>query len=468
MSGEYAAFLASKRRLAPESGCRVEASELGDHLAPFQAALTSWAVRKGRAALFAATGLGKSRMQLTWARETGERALLLAPLGVTSQTVAEAERIGIPATYVPDQHAADALPAGTIAVSNYERLHRFDPSAFGAVVLDESSILKAFSGETKKALIRAFRDTKWRLACTATPAPNDIEELCNHADFLGVMSPAEMRSTFFIADSRGQFMKYRLKGHAKDAFYRWLASWAMAVDLPSDVGFPDDGYLLPALSVEPVVIESGYVPEGALFAGALGGVGERAKVRRATLGARVAAAADLARREPDEPWLFWCGLNDEQDQLARALGDQAVSIDGRTPPEKKLELEARWRAGEARILISKPAVFGFGMNWQHCARMAFVGINDSYETYHQAIRRCWRFGQTRPVDVRIVISDVEQVIYDNVLAKERAARAWAAGLVRESREHSRAELLAGTSAEDDYEPRRALHVPAWLHTEDAA
>jgi superfamily II DNA or RNA helicase len=467
VSAEYEAFLAGKRRLAPDSGRRVDPADLGVHLAPFQAALTAWAVRKGRAALFAGTGLGKTRMQLTWARETGERVILLAPLGVTAQTVAEGEAIGVPAAYVRDQGEADALPAGVVAVSNYERLGKFDTSRFGAVVLDESSILKAFSGATKKALVSAFRDTPWRLCCTATPAPNDIEELCNHADFLGVMTAQEMRSTFFIADSRGEFMRYRLKGHARKAFYRWLASWAMTLDKPSDLSFDDTGYDLPPLRIEQVVVPTDYTPDGQLFAARLEGVTERAIVRHATLSARVDATAQLVEDEPDKLWLLWCGLNDESDALAGSLPG-AVTVSGSDDPEEKAARLLAFAHGDIRTLVTKPSIAGFGLNFQACSRMAFVGIGDSYELYHQSIRRCWRFGQTRPVHAYVVVSDLEQAIYDNVLRKERQARGWAAGLVRETAEMGRAELFAGTSAADDYAPTAALTVPAWLKSEEDA
>jgi hypothetical protein len=327
--------------------------------------------------------------------------------------------------------------------------------------------LKSFSGATKKTLIAAFRDTPWRLACTATPAPNDIEELCNHADFLGVMTAQEMRSTFFIADSRGEFMKYRLKGHAREAFYRWLASWAMSLDRPSDLGFSDEGYDLPTLEILPAIIPTDWTPDGALFATRLNGVSEQAQVRKATLRARINAAVELVRAEPDESWLLWAGLNAEQDMLATALGDDAVSIDGKTPPDERVRLERRWRSGEVKALVTKTGLFGWGMNWQHCARMAFVGLGYSYEAYHQAIRRCWRFGQVRPVHAHVVVSDAEETIYHTVLAKERAAQKWRTGLVREVADLERAELLAGTSAGDSYEPQRALIVPPWLRGEVA-
>lgn len=459
---DYDEFLAAKQHYAPDSGVRIVSADLGPHLKPFQAELVAWCLRKGRAGLFAATGLGKTRMQVTWAdhatRHCGRPALILAPLAVAQQTVREAAACGIDVTYAADQQAA----AGhRIVISNYERLHKFDPAAFGVVVLDESSILKSFSGTTKKALVNSFRDTPWRLAYTATPAPNDIEELCNHADFLGVMSPAEMRSTFFIADSRGEFMRYRLKGHAKSAFYRWLSSWAMSLDVPSDLGFDDAGYVLPPLIIEPRIVDSDYQPDDALFALSMEGVTERAQVRRASLGARVAAAVELVGAEPQEQWLLWCGLNDESDALEAAIPG-AVTISGSDDPDVKAARLLDFAEGRTQVLVTKPTIAGYGLNLQSCARMIFVGLGDSYEQYHQALRRCWRYGQTRPVKAWLVVSDLEKIIVANVQAKERAAQSWRSGLVREVVELERAELLADTSAADDYEPRRALTIPDWL------
>lgn len=473
MADDYQAFLAGKQRATPDAGWPCEPIELGDHLAPFQRTITAWAVRKGRAAIWADTGLGKTRMQCEWARQvvehTGRGVLILAPLAVAEQTVREAASVGIEVAYAKDQ----ASVVERITITNYDRLHLFDASQFAGVVLDESSILKAFSGTTKKTLVEMFAATPYRLACTATPAPNDIEELCNHADFLGVMKPAEMRSTFFIADNRGSFMKYRLKGHAKDAFFGWLASWAIACRTPADLGFDDTGYVLPALTISPRFVPTSWSPDGQLFATGLQGVTERATVRRETLDARVAAVVEIANgpagihapvdsTSAGDKLVIWCGLNDEQDRLARLLGDRCVSVDGRTPHDLKVERERQWREGSVPILITKAAVFGWGMNWQHCAQMIFCGISDSYESYYQCIRRCWRFGQQRPVTAHVVLADVERPIYDNVLDKERTARAITGGLVAAVAERNRSDLFAGTSRGDSYEPSRPLTLPSWL------
>jgi hypothetical protein len=468
----YADFLAGKRQQPPSSGIDCDLDDVQLDLFEFQRHITAWAVRRGRAAIWADTGLGKTRMQCEWLRlvltgRRGGRGLILAPLAVAGQTVREAQLLGIDVAYVRDQAEADAVDQDdfTIVITNYERLDRFDPAAFDAVVLDESSILKSYSGTVKRALVEAFRSTPYRLCCTATPAPNDLEELCNHADFLGVMSPAEMRSTFFIADSRGEFMRYRLKGHAQQAFYGWLASWAIACRYPSDLGFSDDGYRLPGLDITDHLIPTGWAAEGELFTPRLEGITQRAQVRRDTLDDRVAAAVDLVRAEPHEKWLVWCGMNTEAERCAADLADLgAVNVQGSDHPEAKADALMDFADGTLPVLVSKPSLAGYGLNFQTCARMVFVGLSDSYEQYYQAIRRCYRFGQTRRVQVHIVVSDTEQTIVDNVRAKERTARATTTGIVAAIAEQNRAELFTGTSKSDDYEPSRPLTVPTWMES----
>jgi hypothetical protein len=463
----YSDFLASKRWTAPASDIICRAEDVSDALFDFQRAIVAWAVSRGRAAVWADTGLGKSRIQVEWLRivlASGGHGLILAPLGVTAQTVAEAAAIGVDVTYVHDQGEADtALERGRIVVTNYDRLHKLDPSAYTAVVLDESSILKAYSGETKRALVAAFRSTRYRLCCTATPAPNDLEELCNHADFLGVMRPAEMRSTFFIADSRGEFMRYRLKGHAKGAFYDWLASWAIACRNPADLGFDGSAYRLPPLRIIDHVIPSGWTADGELFTPAVKGVTEQARLRAGTLQARVARAVELVRAEPDEAWLVWCGMNAEADAVTAAIPG-AINVQGSDRAEVKQARLADFAAGRIRVLVTKCEIAGYGLNFQAAARMVFVGLGYSYEKYYQAIRRCYRFGQTRKVIVHVVLADLEQVVAHTVRAKEAQHRSTTAGLVAAIAEQNRRELFAGTSKSDDYEPSRPLTLPRWLRT----
>lgn len=451
---DYADFLARKHIVARPAGVDVGADALHPALFPFQRDLTRWALRRGRAALFATTGMGKTFCQLAWAQHAADRTLILAPLAVARQTVAEGARWGIPVAYARRQ--ADAAPAG-ITITNYEMLDRFDPAAFGAVVLDESSILKSFEGKTRTALIRAFADTPFRLCCTATPAPNDIAEIANHAEFLGVMSRVELLAAFFVHDDAG----WRLKGHAREPFYRWLASWAMSLRRPSDLGYADDGYDLPPLEILPQLVPTDAARAGRLFPTALRGVGDRARVRKATLADRVARAVDLVAVEPDERWLLWVGLNDESDALARAIPD-AVVVEGSQSPEDKADRLERFARGEVRVLVTKPSIAAFGLNLQGCARMAFVGLGDSYEQYFQAIRRCWRFGQTRAVRAHVVLTDLEAPIHANVLAKEREAERMADELVRHVARFERAEIEALADQRDPYHPSQPIRLPTWL------
>lgn len=475
----YAEFLASKRRKPPSSGITVHPDELlcADGLFPFQRQIVSWAVGRGRAAVWADTGLGKTRIEVAWlhqllATSTG-RGLILAPLAVAQQTVREARRIGVEVVYVHDDAEVMSKTSDTtgprISITNYDRLDKIDPSRFVAVALDESSILKAFSGVTKRALVEMFADTRYRLSASATPAPNDIEELTNHADFLGIMTAQEMRSTFFIADSRGEFMKYRLKGHAQRSFYEWLSSWAIAARHPRDLGFVQDGYDLPPLMIHDHMIETGWAAEGELFTPQLQGITQRAQVRKDTLAERIAAAVDLVCQEPDRQWIVWTGRNDESSGMAAAIADALPDVTitevvGSDDADVKADALAAFAEGEIQILVTKPSIAGAGLNFQSCSRMLFVGLSDSYEQYYQAIRRCWRFGQRNPVDVHIVVADVESVIVQNVRAKEQTAKSTTDGLIAAIATENRRELYHGTSKGDSYEPTRPLTLPSWLRS----
>lgn len=468
MQDHYTDFLASKRLIVPACGVDVPEDALNAALFPFQRDLVRWALRKGRSALFTDTGTGKTLMQLVWAEHAAERTLILAPLAVARQTVAEGQRFGIPVTYARSQD--QAAPRG-ITITNYEMLSHFDPAAFGAVVLDESSILANFSGVTKKALVAAFRQTPMRLCCTATPAPNDIVELTNHADFLGVMKATDMVTTFFISKGKDQKDgKFRLKSHARKPFFRWLASWAMALKRPSDLGYSDDGYNLPPLDIRGELVGTDYVPPGYLFPVGLHGVQDRAAVRRGTLADRVERALSIVRAEPDEPWLIWCGLNDEANAITAGIPG-AVNVEGADTPEHKAEVLTDFAEGRLRVLVTKPSIAGFGLNLQRCARMLFVGLSDSYQTYYQSIRRCWRYGQTRAVTAHIVLSELEQPIYENVLRKESEAAELHRELIANVAAFERIELGVVPDERDPYEPTARPTLPAWLstyRTEDVA
>lgn len=602
----YADFLAAKQARAPRAGRPCDPSEVNTFLHPWQREIVAWAVQTGRAALWEDTGLGKTVQALEWCRLSAGTSLVVAPLAVCHQTVREASRIGLTATYARSDE--DVTGPG-IWITNYERAAAFDPNRFGAVVLDEASILKNADGKTRAMLTDHFAPVPHRLACTATPAPNEPEELTGQAAFLGHSTRANMLAAYFVHDDTG----WRLKGHARKPMFKWLSTWAVAIRRPSDMGYDDGGYVLPGINIVPHLLDIDVVPDGQLFATDLGGVGGRAAVRRETLIGRCEAAVTLinndhgwsaawggspstpqigapsmrptpsiapsedlkldpaktiastcasttngkrivtsningkrptnatrddasamqptpatepnasdsqscATRIPSgttnsadplesprqsttsglrdravaapsvgqlsgmelaggspsttatplagsaessaenatlasgssrttrsclpapsatsalpEPWIVWCGLNDEQDYLERAFGDRCFSVKGSQSPEEKADLLLRWVAQERPILVTKPKIAGFGMNFQHCARMAFVGLSDSMETYYQAIRRCHRYGQSRVVDVHVVVSRLESAIAANVGRKQIEADRLIDDLVREMR-----------------------------------
>ena len=446
----YERFLATKQLIVANAGVDVSPGDINPKLFPFQRSLVQWALRKGRSAIFSDCGTGKTFMQLEWARLTRERTLIFAPLAVAQQTEREARLLGLDVRYVRDQSQV----ATPISVANYEMLAHFDASTFGAVVLDESSILKSVDGKTRSALIEAFRETPYRLCCTATPAPNDIAEFANHAEFLGIASRVEMLSMFFVHDDDG----WRMKGHAVEAFYRWMASWAMMLCTPSDLGFSDDGYVLPPLNVEHMIVDGDAAAiahaQGQLFATGLSGITGRMAARRSTIDAKVEAGV-MVVNDSREQWIIWCGLNDEGRALARAIPD-AVLLEGADPIETKVARITAFLDGTARVLVTKTSIAGFGLNLQTCHNMMFLGLSDSYESYYQAVRRSWRFGQEQPVRVVVVMSDIELPILDNVQRKEAAATETVARMVERVSGYEREELGLVNVQRNGYHPDEAV------------
>lgn len=424
----YQDFLASKRRVFGGHGID-HPPALPSQLYPWQSAIVRWALRKGRAAIFADCGLGKTLMQLAWAHAiaayTGRPVLILAPLAVSGQTAHEGEQFGLPVTVCQD--AADVREG--VNITNYERLHRFHAGAFGGLVLDESSILKAFGGELRKQITDFARTIPFRLACTATPAPNDLIELTNHAEFLNVLTGKEIIALFFVQDGNTTH-EWRLRAHAHEPFYAWLASWAVAIRKPSDLGVAyDDGpFLLPPLHVHHVAVDDVSGLSTRLFASDSLTLEERRAARRGSLLPRVQQCAALVALEQAEPWIVWCDLNAESQALAKAIPG-AVEVTGSDDPDVKVERLTAFAEGRIRVLVTKPSIAGWGMNWQHCARVAFVGLSDSWEQYYQSIRRVWRFGQVRPVECYIIASETEGAVVRNIERKEAAAAELMQGLV---------------------------------------
>lgn len=458
---EYNLFLRGKALSVPPTGVNFEPA-LRDHLFAFQADIVRWALKRGRAAIFADCGMGKSPMQLEWARviaDTQGPVLILAPLAVAQQTVREGIKFGVDVDY---ERAMPTVARG-ITITNYEMLSHFDTSKFAGVVLDESSILKAYDGKTRSALLAAFRQTPFKLACTATPAPNDYMELGNHAEFLGVMSRVEMLSMFFVHDG-GETQQWRLKGHAQQDFWKWLASWSVMIRQPSDLGYDDGAFILPPLTMHEHVIRVDKPTDGYLFALEASTLQERIAARRESITERVAQCAALVNVS-DQPWVVWCNLNGESDALRKAIPD-AVEIRGNQSNEDKEAALMAFLDGRARVLVTKSSMSGFGLNLQMCAHMAFVGLSDSWEQFYQALRRCYRFGQIREVHAHIIIADTEGAVLKNIKDKEAAAGAMAAQIVDHMRVEMRANIKGTTRTMNEYE-RNLISSEGWqMHLGD--
>jgi hypothetical protein len=416
----YKAFL--ERKAQNQNAWPAGDTKLPGFLFDFQRVLVEWALLRGKSGIFADCGLGKTPMQLAWAdsivQRTNRPVLILTPLAVGSQTLREGAKFGI------DCHrATNATPKG-IVVANYERLHHFNPTDFAGIVCDESSILKSFDGIRKAQIVEFLRQIPQRLLCTATAAPNDYIELGNSAEALGEMGYMDMLTRFFINDQRTnapnrlwQSKGWRFKGHAEQPFWKWVCTWARAMRRPSDLGFSDDRFMLPALEVKETVVAASAPREGMLFDIPAVGWQEEKEARRRTIPERCAAAAALV--DTKEPAVIWCHLNDEADLLAKLIPG-AKQVSGADSDESKEAKFDAFRTGELRVLITKPKIGAWGLNWQHCAHVVYF-ISHSYESYYQAIRRCWRFGQSNPVTVDLIRTDSESRIAENLQRKEAAA-----------------------------------------------
>lgn len=407
----YEEFLKTKKRRFGESG--FQATNLPLNLFEWQKKIVEWACRKGRAAIWADTGLGKTAMQLAWAdqvhRYTGKPALVLTPIAVNKQTEAEAGKFGIRARVV------ESTTDDAIQICNYQKLHRLNASVYAGVVLDESSILKSFQGKTKTLLTETFSQTPYRLACTATPSPNDVLELGNHSDFLGIMPQKEMLARWFLNDLMGN-MSWRLKGHAKGDFWRWVASWAVCMRRPSDIWGDDHGYNLPPLNINHVTIPTeGIQIGGALFADASLSATTLHDVLRQTAPIRARKAAELVN---GNSVLLWTHTNYEADEIKKVIDIDEVR--GSDSDEEKERLLLGFADGSVKRLLTKPSIAGFGMNWQRCHEMIFVGMDYSYEKFYQAVRRCYRYGQTESVTVHCLATDMEWRLFDALAKKQRS------------------------------------------------
>jgi DNA modification methylase len=431
----YAEFLKTKDLRARPAGIAIEPDRIHPSLFQFQRDAVQWAVKQGRAAIWFNYGLGKTRIQLEIARLIDKRALIIAPLSVASQTQREALELGYLVKYATAQR--EVTGDQKLWITNYEHAHKFDPKQFEIVILDESSILKSLDSKTRLALTKQWRHTAYRFCFTATPAPNDIKEIVNHAAFLGIMSRKECFATFFENEG-GKQLKTVLRPAAEKPFYNWLSSWAMAMKNPSDLGYSDKGYELPALKIIAHEVNADYVPEGQLMFTSLKGVSDRARVQRETEPERVHKAIALANSD-DEQYIIWHHLNSEGEALIKAVRG-AVLVEGKMGAEDKTSAYEAFMRGEYRVLISKPTICGFGMNFQHSHKQIWVGINDSFEQFHQGVHRQYRFGQTKTVEVHVIHADVQQAIVENIESKRQQAEAMSSKLIETLQDRNQFDL----------------------------
>lgn len=465
---DYIEFLKNKSVIKRPAGFDIDKCDLSDinkSMFEYQSDIVKWAMHKGRCAIFADCGMGKTLMQLEWAAKVHEYAkgdvLIVAPLAVSEQTVREGAKFGY---NVNIAESMSDIKKG-LNITNYEKLDHFDinNATFSGLVLDESSILKNFAGKTCQKLIDTAQDISYRLACTATPAPNDFMELGTHAEFLGIMTRSEMLAMYFIHDS-GSTQKWRLKGHAGGDFWEWVCTWAVMIRKPSDLGYADDNFILPELNIEEVVVESEHTGDF-LFAMDAKTLQERQAARRETIEERAKAAAALILAEPDKQWLVWCNLNDEA-KLVSDLIDDMVNIQGSDKDHIKAARMLGFTNGEPKNIVTKPKIAGMGMNWQHCDRMIFLGLSDSFEQYYQAVRRCWRFGQENTVNAYIVISDREGAVVENIKRKEADAELMAQEMVKNMKDINTRDIHGDTTDIKEYSEKSVASDKFIIHNAD--
>lgn len=464
----YQQFLEDRRIKVSPVGFNVNPDELNPHLFDYQRAIVHRALVQGRFAIWADCGLGKTLQQLSWADEvskyTNKPVLILAPLAVSAQTVREGEKFGVKVTLCGDQ--GDVRPG--VNITNYEKLDKFDADEFIGIALDESSILKSHTSATRNYIIDAFKNTPYRLACSATPSPNDIMELGNHAHFLGVMNRDEMLAMFFTHDG-ARTSNWRLKGHAVDKFWRFVCGWAVMLRSPSDLGFSDDGFVLPAITIHDHLISADIAPpDGMLFWTNADTLNDQRHARRESLKERCEKAVEIIKwGESDKQWLIWCDLNDESKMMVELLKDaliDVVEIEGSDTDKHKSQSMIDFQDGKIQCLVTKPKIAGFGMNWQNCHNVIFVGLSHSYEAYYQAIRRCWRFGQKYDVNVHVVYEEREGSVIKNIHRKDKEAKAMAESMVNLMKDESMRLFGQTSRIATDYNPSIEMVIPDWLLT----
>lgn len=455
----YKEFLKKKELQTRAAGFEIEKDQLNPMGKEFQKDIVRWALQKGKAAIFSDCGTGKTEMQLDFCdqvckRNSGSKALIIAPLAVVNQTVMEGKKFGVEVNICRTQEDAVA----GVNITNYEMVEHFTAKEFLCVALDESSILKGLNSTTRNMLTDMFQSTPFKLCCTATPSPNDHSELGNHAEFLGIMSRTEMLATYFIHDS-GDTSKWRLKGYGEKKFWEWVATWAVCVRNPADLGYTDDGFILPKLNLIEHIVESKpgdyeLVPKLAET------LSERREARKESMNDRVKVAKELVEGS-DDHWLVWCDYNAESSALHREIAD-SVEIVGADSPEKKATTAIDFASGKIKALVSKASIYGFGMNFQSCHQMIFCGISDSYEQFYQAVRRCWRYGQDHAVNVHIIISEKEKNVLENIKRKQRQMDELQNNMVSLMHDVTMSEIRRTTRITTEYFPTERMELPRWI------
>ena len=456
----YKKFLAKKQIVDQKSGFEIELSDLNPMLFDWQKVIVRWALARGRAALWEDCGLGKTPQQLEWAnqifKKEKEPILILAPLAVAQQTKKEGEKFNIAVNIA----TSDCDIKNGINISNYEKLHKFNPSKFIGVVGDEISIIKNFAGKIRNEMIDMFGKTKYRLGCSATPSPNDWPEFGNHCEFLGIMTRSEMLATFFINDTKDTGT-WRMKGHVKDnIFWKWMASWAIMITKPSDIGFEDGDFILPEIKYHQHIIPTKERPKFGFFPEIARTMDERRKVRRETVEIRCKTAAELINSN-DDRWVAWCNLNPESELLTKLICN-SLEVAGKHKDEVKSKRMLNFANGKLKRIVTKPKIAGLGMNWQICNKAAFVGLSDSWEQFYQACRRIWRFGQKNPVDIHIFIEEREGAVLKNIKRKEAKAKSMIEAMVVYMKEITKKELGCTKRTMIEYKPQKEMELPEWM------
>lgn len=456
----YNEFLKTKELKIEPSGFSVSISDLNKNLFNWQKELVRWSTRLGKSALFEGCGLGKTIQQLEFARlvseETKHPVLILAPLAVSRQTKKEGEKFGIKVSITEGK----IYPG--VNITNYEKLHKIDTSKFSGIVLDESSILKSYSGKIRNQIINFFETTKYKLCCSATPAPNDYMELGNTCEFLNILSRLEMLSSFFIHDS-GETSKWRLKGHTKkELFWKWLASWSVMIQKPSDIGFDDNGFVLPKLNIYKYILKTNKRKGKGFFlvGNDLGGIQERRKARWDSLSFRSDFIADMINKSNDI-WIVWCNLN-EEGKILNSLIKDSVEIAGHHSNEYKENNMLDFADNKIKCLITKPSIAGFGMNWQNCSNIAYMGLSDSWEQFYQSLRRSWRFGQKKEVNINVVIGDNEVSVLDNIMLKESKFTEMNNALSKYMGEFMKQNIFQSINSKIEYDANMKMILPKFM------